>query len=748
MQVAEFVQKILATEKGLAHVEEIPAKVPRYAELSRPLGEPIARWLDSTGIKLYLHQGRAIDLILEGKSVVITTPTASGKTLAFNLPVFDLLWRDPQATALYLYPMKALTNDQLQTLRKLERETGVRFRSSVYDGDTPQGARKSIREHARIVLTNPYALHQYLPWHLKWRRFFANLKLVVVDEAHVYRGVFGSHVAMLLRRLRRICEHYGSDPQWVLSSATIANPQELSLKLTGKPFEVVSEDGSGRGRKFFCFWNPPFLDRSRFTRRSTHEETKNLLGLHLKHGLQTLCFAVSRRMAELIAKWVADDLKAKGSKLTGRVSAYRAGYLPEQRREIERRLREGDLKGVVSTDALEVGIDIGSLDAVISSGYPGTIVATWQQAGRSGRGAEDSLSTLVAFDGPLDQYLMKHPQKFFASSPENATISINNEQILFGQLMCAAAELPLVSDDHRYFGDLFESGVEALEGELLVQPTPSGSVYSGTTRPSEVIKLNNISDEVVSIVCEGELLETMDHPRAYREAHPGAVLLHEGETYLVRKLDLGAGVAEVRRKAVDYYTQVKERTEISIKTRLQEKDDPTELHLGEVLVTEHHPSYSVKKFDRVIARHALNLPPVTFPTVALWLILPSLVVRQVRDEGGDLAGGLHAVEHGLIAMAPLHAMCDPRDLGGESSARHPSTHQPTVFLYDAYEGGIGIALKCFQLFEELARTTLELIQDCNCKEGCPSCVYSARCGNDNTPMDKRAAILILEGLLG
>ncbi len=741
--VAEFVRTVLAAHESLVHVEELPEKSPKYAELSRPLSEPLRRWLDSKGIKPYLHQAQAIDLILQGKNVAITTPTASGKTLAFNLPVFHLLRQDPQATALYMYPMKALTNDQLQTLRKLERETGISVRSAVYDGDTPPGVRKRIRERSRVVLTNPYALHQYLPWHLRWQHFLSNLKLVVVDEAHVYRGVFGSNVAMLLRRLRKICNHYGSSPQWVISSATIANPQELSQRLTGEPFEVVCEDGSGRGRKFFCFWNPPFLDERKFTRRSSHQETKDLLMLHLRHGIQTLCFAVSRRGAELLSKWVADGLKSEGSPLADRVSAYRAGYLPEQRREIERRFREGHLKGVVSTDALEIGIDIGALDAVITSGYPGTIISTWQQAGRSGRGTEDSLATLVAFDSPLDQYLMRHPRRFFASSPENATISTENEQILTGHLMCAAAELPVGPGDKKYFGDLIRSGIKALEEELLLQPTPNGAVYAGTARPSEVVKLNNISDQVISVVCEGELLETMDPPRAHREAHPGAVLLHEGETYVVRRLDLTNGVAEVEHKDVDYYTQVTERHEISVREQLQEKSDPTQLYLGEVLVTEHHPSYSVKKFDRVIGKHSLDLPPVTFPTVALWWVVPPEIVRELEAEGGNLAGGLHAVEHGLIAMAPLHAMCDPWDLGGESSALHQSTHQPTVFLYDAYEGGIGIAQKCFELFPELARTTLELIRDCECGEGCPSCVYSARCGSSNSPMDKRAAILIL-----
>ncbi len=699
-------------------------------------------------MRLYLHQAQATDLILSGKNVVITTPTASGKTLAFNLPVLNLLWQNPQATALYVYPMKALTNDQLQTLRKLEKETGIRLRSAVYDGDTPAGARKSIREKSRVVLTNPYALHQYLPWHLRWKRFLSNLKLVVVDEAHVYRGVFGSHVAMVLRRLRKICEHYGSDPQWVLSSATIANPEELSERLTGKPFEVVSEDGSGRGRKFFCFWNPPFLDERKFSRRSTYGETKELMMRHLKGGLQTLCFTVSRRTAEMVSKSVADGFKGEDSQLAGRVAAYRAGYLPDERREIERRFKKGELRGVVSTDALEIGIDIGSLDAVISSGYPGTIISTWQQAGRSGRGTEDSLATLVAFDGPLDQYLMKHPQKFFAASPENATISTQNEQILSGHLMCAAAELPVGPEDKKYFGYLLGASVEALEEELLLQPTPDGAVYSGTARPSEVVKLNNISDEIVSIVCEGELLETMDLPRAHREAHPGAVVLHEGETYVVRKLDLGSGVAEVEQKDVDYYTKVTERSEISVRTQIQEKSDPVQLYLGEVMVTEHHPSYAVKKFDRVIARHSLDLPPVSFPTVALWWIVPPEIVHWVKTEGGNLAGALHALEHGLIAMAPLHAMCDPWDLGGESSALHPSTHQPTVFIYDAYEGGIGIAVKCFELFRELAGTTLELIRDCDCKEGCPSCVYSARCGSSNTPMDKKAAVAILERSIG
>jgi DEAD/DEAH box helicase domain-containing protein len=393
-------------KKQIVHTEEIPAQEACFGELEKPLPENIQSCLLNRKIKLYSHQAEAINKARQGKNVVIVTPTASGKTLAFNIPVLEAITKDKKATALYLYPTKALTNDQLKVLRELEQETGIEAYPNVYDGDTPQHQKANIRETSKIILTNPYGLHQYLPWHYKWRSFLQNLKFIIIDEAHVYRGVFGSNVAMLLRRLMRICSYYNAHPQIILASATIANPEEHAKKLTGRDFEIISLDGAPRGKKSFLFWNPPFIDATNTIRRSTHQETKDLLTLNVLNNLQTLCFTTSRQMAELITRWTKEELKRRSPKLSSSVTAYRAGYLPQERREIENRLKSKDLIGVVSTNALELGIDIGSLDSVIISGYPGTVISTWQQAGRAGRSNTDSLVTLVAFQNPLDQYFM------------------------------------------------------------------------------------------------------------------------------------------------------------------------------------------------------------------------------------------------------------------------------------------------------------------------------------------------------
>ncbi|MBE3117026.1 DEAD/DEAH box helicase, partial [Candidatus Bathyarchaeota archaeon] len=407
------IKRMRSYKKQIVHLEEIASQEAIFGELDKPLPESIQKYLLTRKIQLYSHQAEAINKVRQGKNVVIVTPTASGKTLAFNIPVLEALSLDKKATALYLYPTKALTNDQLKVLKELEKETGIKADPNVYDGDTPQHQRATIRENSKIILSNPYGLHQYLPWHYKWQTFLQNLKFIIIDEAHVYRGVFGSNVAMLLRRLLRICNYYNADPRIILSSATIANPEEHAKKLTGKNFEIIKQDGAPRGKKLFAFWNPPFIDDTQTIRRSTHQETKDLLTLNITNHLQTLCFTTSRHMAELITRWTREELTKKSPKMANSVTAYRAGYLPQERREIENRLKNKNLIGVVSTNALELGIDIGSLDSVIISGYPGTVISTWQQAGRAGRSNTNSLVTMVAFQNPLDQYYMKHPQDFF-----------------------------------------------------------------------------------------------------------------------------------------------------------------------------------------------------------------------------------------------------------------------------------------------------------------------------------------------
>jgi DEAD/DEAH box helicase domain-containing protein len=745
-----YLKGLKGYKQQIVHIEEIPAREASYGELEKPLPGCIESYLKRKSIKLYSHQTCAINKLRQGKNVVIVTPTASGKTLSFNLPVFEALCNDRASTALYLYPTKALTNDQLKVLRELEKETSIDAFPNVYDGDTPSHQRSSIRESSNIILSNPYGLHKYLSWHYKWRSFFHNLKFIIIDEGHVYRGVFGSNVAMLIRRLLRICERYGSKPQIIVSSATIANPEEHAQRLTGKSFEVVTNDGSARGKKYFVFWNPPLTDALRAIRRSTHQETKDLFVLSISENLQTLCFTVSRQMAELIVRWTREDLKRKRAVpgLAEAVTAYRAGYLPQERRAIEDKLRTKTLVGVASTNALEIGIDIGSLDSIIISGYPGTVISTWQQAGRGGRTNADSIVTLVAFQNPLDQYFMKHPKAFFGRPHEQAIIDLHNHYISLGHIMCAASELPITEEDHKYFPDILSESLNALKKEKLVHNTASGWIYCGTARPADIVNLNNISNKIVTVICNGQVLETLELTKAYEETHEGAVLLHQGETYVVEDLNLKTLIASVSKKDVSYNTEPRKTVDIDIKKKFLEKDVGVQIGLGEVQVTERYHQFVIKNNEVILGVEPLNLPPLTFSTVGMWFTIPEEIKNEIQHKQQlDFAGGLHAVEHAMIAMAPLYAMCDRWDIGGVSTPVHPDTEQPTIFIYDGFEGGIGISETLYAMIEKLFTATLQLISNCECTEGCPSCIYSPKCGNENKPLDKRAAKIILKILL-
>ena len=729
----------------IAHVEVLPAREPQYGELGEPLSAGIAHYLDARRIRLYSHQCEAVEALRAGRNVILCTPTASGKTLGFDLPVFETLERDRQATALFVYPTKALSNDQLKVFKEMERATGIRADAAVYDGDTPVSRRGRIREISRIILTNPHELHHVLPWHSKWERFFRNLRYVVFDEAHRYRGVFGSNVAFVIRRLRRIARFYGASPRFVLSTATLANPQEFGEKLVGLPFDVISEDGSPRGGKTFLFYNP-FFDGA--GTHSSHQETRDLFLYFVKRGLQTLCFTASRRMAELIALWSKEAIKA-GSALSEQIAAYRAGYLPQERREIEDALKRGLLTGVTSTNALEVGIDIGSLDCVIISGYPGTVLATWQQAGRSGRRNRDALAVLVAFQNPLDQYLMKHPGSFFGKPHEQAIIDLANPYILSGQLLCAVAELPFdTGREDVLTGEAASALLPELAAEGLVRETPHGWVYTGRGRPVEAVGLEHIARDAYRITCGDALLETMDVSQAFREAHLGAVLLHQGETYVVRRFDAENRLVEAERKDVDYYTQAIKAVDLEIlDTRDMRRMGRMAFCLGELEVAETTLGYKVIQDDQVVARETLELPPLRFRTTGLWFTIPDELRRAIHDRGLNFGGALHALEHAMIAILPFEVMCDRWDIGGLSTPGHPGTGEATIFLYDGYEGGIGLTEKAQELMERVTRQTLELIRDCPCETGCPACILSPKCGNDNRPMDKQGALLLLEGML-
>jgi DEAD/DEAH box helicase domain-containing protein len=725
----------------VAHVRVIPAQEASYGTTERPLPPSLQKYLDREGIRLYAHQAEALEALRAGENLILTTPTASGKTLAFNLPVFEVLHDDPAATALYLYPTKALANDQLKAIRDLQEGTGIAAAGAIYDGDTPSSRRPLIRERSRVILSNPYELHQVLPWHYRWERFFRGLRFVVIDEAHRYRGVFGSHMAYLIRRLRRIARHYGADPQFVLSTATIANPLEFGRNLTGHEFRHVSTDGSPRGRKHFVLYNP-FHDG--INGRSAHRETEDLLLACLSRDLQTLCFTVSRRMAELIALWAHEDLARKGLD-PGQVTAYRAGYLPEERRAIEDRLKRGRIRGLTSTNALEVGIDIGGLDAVLISGFPGTMISTWQQAGRAGRRGKDSAAFLVAFQNLLDQYFMRHPETFFGIPHEHAIVDLANPYIVSGHLLCAASELPVQPDRDRALWPVdLEVPVRSLTAAHLLRPTPHGVVYCGRGRAAEAVKLDSISSETFRMTCNGTLLETLDRAQAFREAHEGAVVLHRGETYLVREMDLDTRRIRVERADVDYHTDALKAVDLRVVRELSRREgNGFTLSIGDVEVTEQYTGYRIMKYDALIGFEPLNLPPLTFGTRALWFTLSPGLAAAVASSGFDLAGALHGAEHALIGVAPFHVLCDRRDLGGLSTTSHPDTDGPAIFVYDGYEGGIGLAEKASSLMETIASMARQAVRDCRCEAGCPACIYSPKCGNDNTPLDKGGTVQLL-----
>jgi len=748
MAVADVIRLINVNpvyRNRVVYTETTEPASPLYGTLHAPLGDTLESYLSHRRIRLYSHQCEAVNRIRTGKNVIITTPTASGKTLAFNIPVFEGLEADLEARALYIYPTKALSNDQFATLEQMAQFTGISARPAIYDGDTPQSKRAAIRQNARIIISNPHELHQVLSFHTKWHPFFSHLKFIVIDEAHRYRGVFGSHIALLLRRLVRLCHFYGSAPQFILSTATLANPLEFAGKLTGMPFDLVNEDGSPHGRKHFILYNP-FYDG--IGERSTYQETKDLLVSCVKENLQVLCFTGSRKMAELVTLWAREDIRRSSARLTESISAYRAGYLPEERRAIERQLKEGSIKGVVSTNALELGIDVGSLDAVIIAGYPGTMMSTRQQAGRAGRKGDDSIAILVAFANPLDQYFMHHPPQFFSRSHEHAIIDTGNPYIVSGHLLCAAAELPLRdTHDREYFGESFPELLSELASNDLIRKTSHGWVYSGRGRAADAVRLDGIPGSTYRILCHGRLLETMDRAQAYREAHTGAIMLHQGEMYIVSEMDLETHTVRVTETDVDYYTQPLKQVDLSV-IEVQESRviQGARCAFGEVEVTEQYTSYKIKRKDTIIGVEPLDLPPITFRTKAFWFVPVVDTEQRITGSNLDLAGGLHGAEHAIIAMMPLHVMCDRWDIGGLSSPAFGENGEPVVFVYDGYEGGIGLAEKAYEILPEIFSSAHELVRDCGCEEGCPSCIFSPKCGNDNQPLDKVAAIIILKDL--
>ena len=720
-----------------------PPREPRLEPLPDDLDPRVTSSLVANGVTaLYRHQAEAWESARRGEHVVVTTGTASGKSLAFNLPVLDAIAREPKTRALYLYPTKALAQDQARSLTEL-RLKGLR--PAIYDGDTPSERRWQIRKWSNLILTNPDMLHVgVLPHHDRWGDVLANLRYVVVDEAHVYRGVFGSHVANVLRRLRRLARIYDAEPQFLLATATIANPGELALELTGKGATVVDRDTSSRAEREVVIWNPPLLDAELGLRASPLGDAARLLSALTSRGLRTICFAKSRKAAELIHRFAAERVDAETAR---RLAPYRAGYTAEQRRDIERRLVEGELLGVTATDALELGIDIGLLDCAISVGFPGTVASLRQQWGRAGRRGR-GLAVLVCSDDALDQFFAAEPDALLSRRVEAALLDHANPRILDGHVLSAAFEAPLGEEDTR------ELGREALRraAELPeLEHTSAGYVWKGRDYPAARVSLRSGDGEAFTVVDgdTGSLLGLVERDRAYSTVHAGAVYLHLGEQYLVESLSLEDRVAVVRSVGVDWYTQVKKESETTIEeSRRVEATLGVELHFGTVSVTEQVVAYARKAIrdGSTIDVVPLLMPETTFETEAVWFC-PEPAQLEGLDDMPRLLGSLHAAEHTLIALLPLWAMCDRWDIGGLSTNLHYQTGRPTIFVYDGHSGGVGITERGFDRFPDWVEDTTRLLRRCPCKAGCPSCVQSPKCGNLNEPLDKAGARALLERML-
>jgi DEAD/DEAH box helicase domain-containing protein len=740
----------------IVHVEEIPARAARWGKLDVPLPDRLMTALAAQGVKrLYAHQAEAIDLARMGHHLIVTTPTASGKSLCYNAPVLETLLLDSSARALYLFPTKALAQDQRGKLEALDLYPDVA--TATYDGDTPKEERGWVKRAARVVITNPDMLHLgILPYHTVWGTFFRNLRYVVIDEAHTYRGVFGAHVANILRRLRRICDKYGANPQFIACSATIANPGELFGRLTGLEAQPISGDGAPTGRKHFIFWNPPVYDPASGARRSSNAEATTLFTTLVGEGVRTIAFTRARKTAELLLTYARRAFESTGTQagLAQKIISYRAGYTAEQRREIERRLFNGELTGVTATNALELGVDIGGVDACVLTGYPGTVASTWQQAGRAGRRQGDALAILVAADNPLDQFLMRRPEYFFGSSHEHASLDPTNRHILGAHLLCAAYEMPLTEDDFPLFGGERAAHItHRLCEEEALASRGDRFVYAGSVYPAGLINIRSASANQYVIVDDsrgGAVLGTVEEGKAFETLHPGAVYLHLGESYVVETLDPQNFRAHVRPAKANYFTETRSTSQIAIKEVYDSKEfGDTVAYFGLVTVTTQVVGFRQKQLfsDEVLGNFDLDLPEQIFETEAVWYPLPSGLAYDLERANLDLAGGVHAGEHASISLLPLFALCDRNDIGGVSTPWHSQVGAPAIFVHDAHPGGVGIAETGYRLIDEWLGATRTLLMECPCESGCPSCIQSPKCGNNNEPLDKEAAKAILRGIL-
>jgi DEAD/DEAH box helicase domain-containing protein len=725
------------------HYQE--AKQVEYYPDDAGLPDDLAPALQRLGIeRLYSHQGQAVAAIRAGKHVLVATPTASGKTLIYNLPVLAHLLEHRRDHALYLFPLKALEQDQLKALKELDAALPSPFLSAaIYDGDTPPAQRQALKaKPPHVLISNPDMLHLgFLPYHDAWSEFFSRLRFVVIDEVHTYRGILGSHMAQVLRRLKRICAHYGASPQFLMSSATIAAPQDFIRQLTGLEVEILAESGAPRSGRHYLFLNPP---------AGAAITASQIFAQAIRRNLATICFTQGRKLTELIHLWSQRLVP----ELRRYISSYRAGFLPEERREIEARLASGKMRGVISTSALEMGIDIGGLDVCLLVGYPGTMVTALQRIGRVGRQGRDCLIVLVAQPDALDQYFMKHPGQFFERGLETAVVDPDNPFIVTAHLPCAAQEMPLDLERETFFDlKLHEPQLAELTRQGRLLQSVAGHTYLARSRfPQKEVNIRGMGESfAIFQVGKKRPLGHVDGHRALRECHPGAVYLHKADTYAVERLDLERRNIWVKPVEPNYFTRIQTDKDTEILEVLHSRQVAQfTAHTGRLKVTEHILSYEKRRLpgQELLGVVPLELPPQIFETVGMWLEIPDAVKNAVYQAGLHFMGGIHALEHALISMFPLFALADRHDIGGIAHPAHPQVGRAAVFIYDGYPGGVGLAARAFEILEDLLKRTLELIADCPCEDGCPSCIHSPKCGSGNKPLDKNAAWQVANLLLG
>jgi DEAD/DEAH box helicase domain-containing protein len=730
----------------VAHHRRVAGAEAIFRDPAVPLTQPLARALEGQGVaRLYSHQADSLEAARAGNNVLAVTPTASGKTLVFALPVLEDLHRDPRARALFLYPTKALAQDQLAGLKDLAISMKPLRppRFEIYDGDTPASARRKIKaDPPEVLITNPDMLHMgILAHHGSWEIFLRELRWVVLDELHVYRGVFGAHVHHILRRLRRLCDSLGSHPRFLAASATIGNPAEFAETLVGEPFTVVDRSGAPRAAREVVLLNPVGV--------SPYTTAVRVVAEAARSDYRTIAFTKARRITELLYTWLVQQ----APELASRVAPYRAGYLPEQRREIEARLFRGELKAVLTTSALELGIDVGSLDVCVLVGYPGSLSSTWQRIGRVGRQDREALVVLVAMPDALDQYLVAHPDEFFDGTFERAVLDPWNEIVAGQHLVCAASENPLAGEEISAAGERAARIAERLveEGRLSLD-AEGRRWFSFRRRPHRDVHPRSAGEPYTIVSAgSGKILGTVDGMRVFHECHRDAIYLHAGQSYRIVDLDTDARRVRAEPAKVDYYTVVLGEKETEILERLDERRiGPHRVGYGQLKVTVRIRGYQKKRLfgGESISEHPLDAPPLIFETTGLWIELPHEMQGVLTSDGLHFMGGIHATEHAVIGLFPLLAISDRGDVGGISYTAHPQIEGPAVFLYDGIPGGAGLAAQAFRDLESLLRKTLAHVASCGCDEGCPSCIQSPRCGNGNKPLDKEAAVRTLRVVLG